>query len=139
MGVQTRSNTFKVWVPESMERVDSVGRLYESRDVRVDDNWTWKGAIRLAGAAQEGPVAAVGVPDVLEELLGVHEGPLVDLVNEAADGAQEEQEPVPEEEEQGLPPFAPPEQPLRRSARSNFGRAPAKWWMASTHRCRRGH
>ena len=132
VGVQMRSNTFKVWVPESMERVDSVGRLYESRDVRFDDNWTWKGAIRLAGAAQEGPVAAVGVPDVLEELLGVHEGPLVDLVNEAADGAQEEQEPVPEEEEQGLPPFAPPEQPLRRSARSNFGRAPAKWWMAST-------
>ena len=31
-----------------------------------------------------------------------------------------------------MPPFAPPEQPLRRSARSNFGRAPAKWWMAST-------
>ena len=31
-----------------------------------------------------------------------------------------------------MPRFAPPEQPLRRSARSNFGRAPAKWWMAST-------
>ena len=32
VGVQVRSNTFKVWVPESMERVDSVGRLYESRE-----------------------------------------------------------------------------------------------------------
>ena len=112
VGVQTSSNTYKLWVPASWDNPGAAGRLYESRDVRFDPGWTLGGVPRVA--VQSGGADCDG-----EVVIEPPAAPPV--VPEAPVPAQEEQQPQVQEEIQPLAQEVRPrvrvEQPLVREGR----------------------
>ena len=157
VGVQTDSNTFKVWVPASMDSPGAAGRLYESRDVRFDDSWTCRAA---TGATVQVVEAEVGDVFPVEPPQQHLEDPLRQLVQADTVGAQEEralvdggesealvliqdeeqppvQEEQPQVQEEQLPPVqvaAGQPQELRRSSRLRDAKPPDREWFKVTGR-----